>query len=269
MYRRRLLRGLTAGGLAPLAAGCLGGRGGGSDSSSHTHLDRPESQRADSADLPYPAWSQQLPTATLPDPLAGESVTTTQYEGERNVMLTCFYSHCPNVCQQMIGQMRNVQADAVKNGYADEVAFLAITFDPERDTKARLAEYAKEKHVALDAGNWHFLRPNSVSRAKAVVTEKFGIKFQKRTPTGRPSGAANGTGTGTATGTTTATGTGDGTTTATATGKGSGYFFTHIGLVFLVNVDGYVERAYQFAQSGNPPWQDRRDDLKTLVDREG
>ena len=237
MKRRPYLRGLAVGGATSVLAGCLGGFGG--DSSPNTFLGRPESQKAKSEDLPYPAWGQRIPSAVLPDPLSGETMTTRQYEGARNVLLTCFYSNCPNVCQQMIGQMRNVQADAIENDYADDVAFLAVTFDPDRDTADRLRSYADQVNVALDAGNWHFLRPESPERAKEVVTKKLGIAFQKSTTmNGKP--APDGQ-----------------------------YFFVHLGLVFLVNGDGFVERAYQFAQTGNPPWQDRRDDLKAVIDRTG
>ncbi|MFB6136528.1 MAG: SCO family protein [Halobacteriaceae archaeon] len=245
MDRRAYLRGVAGGGVASALAGCLAGSDG--QSSPHTYLDRPESQRADSADLPYPAWGQELPSATLPAPLADETVTTTQFTGQRNVLLTFFYSHCPNVCQQMIGQMRNVQADAIEEGYADEVAFLAVTFDPERDAPQRLETYAEQKHVALDAGNWYFLRPESAERAEAVVTETFGIEFQKTDANGDPVENGSGSGNGT---------------------DSTDYYFTHLGLVLLVDVDGYVERAYQFAKSGNPPWQDRRDDLQRVIERE-
>ncbi|MFB6130065.1 MAG: SCO family protein [Salinigranum sp.] len=289
MDRRAYLRTLAAGGAATTVAGCVGSIGGGSGSP-NTHLGEPKSQKADSADLPYPAWGQKLPAATLPDPLTGEDVTTTGFTGRKNVVLTCFYSHCPNVCQQMIGVMRNVQADASQNGYADDVEFLAITFDPERDTAERLKQYADEKNVDLGAGNWHFLRPKSVDRAKAVVTDTFGIKFQKTDAQGHAigdggtngtaetggangsdaSGGANGSdASGGANGNDASGGANGGTPSDGSDATPRQYFFRHIGLVFLVNTDGYVERAYQFAQSGNPPWQDRRDDLKRVIKREG
>ena len=150
MNRRGYLRGLAAGGTTSILAGCLGGLGG--DSSPNTYLGEPEGERPDSADLPYPAWGQELPGVTLPAPLSGETVTTSSFEGERNVMLACFYTHCPNVCQQMIGQMRNVQADAIENGYADEVEFVESiprTSTGKFDKKVLRDQY---DHVTLTEG---------------------------------------------------------------------------------------------------------------------
>ncbi|MFB6163869.1 MAG: SCO family protein [Haloarculaceae archaeon] len=263
MNRRTYLRGLAAGSAAPAVAGCLGGSK--AETSPNTYLAKPASQRADSADLPYPAWSQKLPSVTLPDPLTGEPVSTTQFEGQRNVMLTLFYSHCPNVCQQMVGQMRNVQAAAIENGDADEVEFLAITFDPARDTASRLRTYVDEKNISLQAGDWHFMRPPTEQRV-TEVTDQFGMDPRKKyTDTGTAS-SANGTN---ATANGTATPANDASGNASAGGGASNsYVFVHGAIVLLANVDGYVERAYQFAKSGNAPWQDRRDDLEKLIDKE-
>lgn len=255
MDRRRFLRGLAVGGTATALAGCLGGGGGGSP---HTYLPKSATaKKVKSADLPYPAWGQQLPSVTLPDPLTGESVTTTQFEGSRNVLLTVFYSHCPKptpnnsaICRKLISQMRNIQADAEANGYADELAFLAITFDPVRDTAERLRAFADEMNIDLSAGNWYFLRPPDHARAEAVVHGTFGIKFVKVTPTPTPTAGA-------------------GNATATASSTPESYSFNHSEMLFLVNLDGYVERVYRYESRGNPPWQDRRDDVAALIKQEG
>jgi len=233
MDRREYLRNAVVAGTVPLVAGCLGSSGG----SSKTHFGKPKDQAAKSADLPYPAWGQQLPSVTVPAPLQGGTEVTIpdQFSG-KNVMLTFFYSHCPAVCQIMISQLRSIQTDAVNNGYADEVVFLAVDFDPARDTADRLRSYAKEKHVDLNAGNWYFLRPKSPARAKSVVQDTYGIKFQKTTPKNADPGV---------------------------------YYFNHLGMIFLANRRGYVERTYQFTQTGNSPWQSKRDDLKKLINEEG
>jgi protein SCO1/2 len=115
-----------------------------------------------------------------------------------------------SVCPRLVSALREVQIHSVENGYADEVGFYPITFDPERDTAATLREYAGRMNVDMDAGNWHFLRPEGRERAKAVLESEFGFAFERTHPDDMDR-----------------------------------YMFTHIGLVLLVNADGYVERAYR------------------------
>ncbi|MFB6124140.1 MAG: SCO family protein [Haloferacaceae archaeon] len=204
MERRRFLRTLAATG--PLStAGCLGDFGLGP---SNTYLDRPERQEIRSANLPYPAYSERLPSVRLTDPLAGREVSTTEFDDEL-VLVTFFYTTCTSICPFLISSLREVQTAAVDGGYGDEVVFLAITFDPGRDTATRLRSYGRGMHVDLDAGNWHFLRPDTPERATAVVEETFGVTFER---TGPPDDAM--------------------------------YMFNHLGLVVFANEKGYVERAY-------------------------
>jgi len=289
MQRRGYLRGLAGGGVAAGLAGCLGVLGGGAGR--HTYLPKSAmAKKVDSAALPYPAWGQPLPTVTLPDPLTGDPVTTTGFEGERNVLLTCFYSHCPEpsphnsaICREMVGVMRNIQADGEAHGYGDKLAFLAITFDPARDTAARLRTYAGQEHIDLHAGNWYFMRPRDAQQAEAVVDGDFGVKFIRTTATPATTGTATTT-TGSATTGSTAAGpatppaaatdaktptsTSSPATPDVSTAAGT-YTYQHAAMLFLANLDGYVERAYVFESRGNPPWQDRRDDVKRLIAKEG
>ncbi|AGN01640.1 regulatory protein PrrC [Salinarchaeum sp. Harcht-Bsk1] len=220
MNRRTVLSRL--GGAATLGiAGCLGGDGGGGDG--NVVLDEPDRQ-FESADVPYPAWGERVPDVTLPA-IPGESPVSVR-ELDEPALLTYFYSSCQTVCPVLISTLRNVQAHAQTNGYADEVQFLPITFDPERDTAERLQDYADQMNVDLSAGNWQFLRPESPDRARTVVDEQFGVVFQRTHPEDMDM-----------------------------------YMFTHGAMTTLVNADGYVERAYR-SQS---PDQDRIvDDLATV-----
>lgn len=138
MNRRTVLRG---------AAGCLGV----GDSNPDVVLPEP-AREFTSEDLPYPAWGQQVPDVTLPVPIGGGEISARSVETP--ALYTFSYSHCNTVCPVLIQSMRNVQTRSIEAGYADEVVFLPVTFDPERDDAKR-----------LDAGNWHFLRPSSVERA--------------------------------------------------------------------------------------------------------
>ncbi|WP_256300658.1 SCO family protein [Haloarchaeobius salinus] len=205
MKRRNVLAtvGTVAGGSA--LSGCLGVLS--EDSNPNVVLGDPGNP-FESEDVAYPAWGQRLPDVTLPAPLETRDVKLASIE--RPQLLTFFYSHCQTVCPVLISTLRNVQTHAHNNGYADEVALLPVTFDPERDTETRLRSYAEERNVAADAANWHFLRPSSTERAKAVVEDEFGVAFRRTEPEDMEM-----------------------------------YMFTHTSLTLLVNADGYVERAYR------------------------
>jgi protein SCO1/2 len=225
LSRRRLLAtaaGLGVGG----TAGCLDAVGF-SAGGENTYLKEPDSERQTNADLPYPVYGEALPEATVPAALRGERVSTTGFD--RSVVLTFFYSHCQTICPLLTSTLRKIQVDAAENGYADEVALVEVTFDPERDTAERLRTYAENRHVDLDAGNWFFLRPETPERAKAVVEETFGLAFEKTHPEDMDM-----------------------------------YMFNHGGLILLVNPDGYVERPYY---GTSPDWTTIRDDLKRLRER--
>jgi protein SCO1/2 len=206
MNRRDYLRTATAVGIAG-TAGCVGMLDSGGNS--NVTLGKPE-RDADitSEDLPYPAWGQKVPAVSLPAPLEDRTVDLRSVE--KPSLLTFFYSHCQTVCPVLVSAMRNVQTHSLNEGYADDVAFFPTTFDPARDDAERFRAYADKMNVDADAGNWHFLRPESKDRAKAVVQDEFGVRFDRTEPEDMDM-----------------------------------YMFAHSALTFLVNADGYVERAYR------------------------
>jgi protein SCO1/2 len=224
MNRRSYLRTAGLAGAASLA-GCLGGFG---DDDPNVVLGAPD-RDADvtSEDLPYPGWGQQVPDVELPDPLAGEPVALRDVE--RPHVTTFFFSNCMTVCPAIVGLVREIQIHSVNEGYADQVDFYPVTFDPARDDAETLRAYADRMNVDMDAGNWHFLRPETEARAKAVVQEQFGVFFEKDPQEDGP------------------------------------YMFTHLGLILLVNADGYVERAYRARlQQGEGLTVNRGDVLEDL-----
>ena len=237
MDRRHFLRALAATGTAAGAtatagcAGVLGGSGstgdsqgsdgasdsggsGGADGSqdpaaNETVLGPPEQTRGDPV---HPIRGDEMPEFSVPDPISGESVSTAQFEGERAFLWTSFYTNCPDgVCPALILRLRRAQEVAAEEGFADEAAFLPLTFDPERDTEDVLREYAAQRGVDLDAGNWHFLRPESYEAGVELMDENFGLKIEKTDGEGYENLA---------------------------------YTFPHYGLILLVNKRGIVERAY-------------------------
>ncbi len=210
MDRRHYLRSLAAtSGVAAGAAsaGCLGVLG--ESGAEGTVLGPPE---RDLSAASHPSYGDEMPEFTVPDPIAGEDVSMGDFEGERAVLWTSFYTNCPDgVCPALILRLRRAQAVAAENGYGDEVAFLPTTFDPERDTAEALREYAGQQGVDLDAGNWHFLRPESYERAQELHDEQFGLVIEKQ-----PADDI----------------------------ENLEYRFPHYGLIILANKRGIVERAY-------------------------
>jgi protein SCO1/2 len=264
MRRRTFLQGVS-GATAVGMAGCLGGVGGGGGNAD-TYLGSPD-RDTDPETLPYPAYGQSLPAVTLADPIAGQDVTTAEFD--RDVLMTFFYSHCQSVCPLLIAALERVQEEASADGYGEDLVFLPVTFDPQRDDGDRLRGYAEKMDVNLGAGNWHFLRPDSPEDAKSVVQETFGVAFQRTSGMGGGgSGSdAGGSETTTSNGTTpTTTAPGETTTDGATTTPSEDYMFTHLGLILLANRDGYVERAYQ----GNTPnWKNVYEDVEQLREKEG
>ncbi|WP_335999306.1 SCO family protein [Halorientalis halophila] len=244
MERRQYLRTAVGGAAGTLAlAGCLGS----GDENPNVKLSKPDLQ-TDPEDYPFPAWGQQIPSVTVPDALGGGTVTTTDYE--KPLALTFVFSNCQTACPILTRALVAAQREAADGGWSDAVEFAEITFDPARDTPERLAEYADERSVDLDAGNWTFLRPESEARAKTVVQDEFGVFYEKIPPgemsggdsTATPDGSGTATATETASETTEASGT---ETDGTVDEDSAGYMFRHLSLILLVNGDGYVERTWR------------------------
>jgi len=199
------LRSVAAAG-AVGAAGCLDTLPVGDR---RTVLEAPDIDLSDAA---HPSHGDDVPSVTLPDPLLGEEISTDGFEGDRTLLMTFIYTNCPDgMCPALTLRLRRAQTVAAEGGYGDEAAFLATTFDPERDTAETLREYGHEQGVDLDAGNWHFLRPERYEAGAELIEESFGLPIEK---------------------------------VETERFEGLEYGFPHYNLILLVNRDGVVERAY-------------------------
>ncbi|RLM68784.1 SCO family protein [Halorubrum sp. Atlit-26R] len=206
MKRRTLLAGVGTA-AAGSVAGCTSRLFG--ESPDGVALDPQEDQIADSEDLAYPAYGQSLPSFELPAPLADETFDSDELD--RTALVTGVFTFCPAECSILLRQWATVQRRVAEAGLTDDVYFVPITFDPERDDAAALRDNAASIGADLDAGNWLYLRPETPERAKAVVEDKLGIGFEQTTDSDRL----------------------------------PGYDFTHIVVTMLVNPDGVVERAYR------------------------
>jgi len=207
MQRRSVLRRAAAVGAAGAVgstAGCL--TGAFESEPTNVVLGEPEDQLADSEDLGYPAYGQSFPEFTLPEAFSDEPFSSA--DRDRPAVYTAFYAFCTAECLLLMGGMANVQATLAERDRLEAVDLVGITFDPTRDTPAKLEADAEQAGIRHDHERWHYLRPESDERAEEVVDDLLGIGFEK-------------------------------------TGGGETYEFTHITITFLVNPDGVVERAYR------------------------
>lgn len=209
---------------------------GSTGANEHVVLEKPDqyedlrSARDDGA-LQFPIHGDRLPEVTVPAPLTGRDVTTTEFVGERHVLLTFIFTRCSDACPLLIAPLVHVQASSIENEFADDVAFLPMTFDPAYDTAERLAEYGEERGVHFDAGNWWFLRPETEQRAEDVVAGTFGVNYEFVPEAEREMG---------------------------------NMAWVHSNRLVFANAEGYVERTY----TGEPPNPAAvLEDIETLRDR--
>lgn len=218
MNRREFLAGSTAVGLGLSTAGCLSrARFWTSDD---VVLDEPEyydqlRSSRDAGHLDYPIRGDELPEATVADALGGGEVTTTEFIGDRHVLLTFIFSRCVMACPLMTANLAQVQVHAMKDDYNDEFAFMPTTFDPEYDTPDVLEQYSEERGAAIDAGNWYFLRPETEDDAQEVVRNRFGVHYETLTEEEREERDMH-----------------------------EDMVYEHASSIILANEDGYVERNY-------------------------
>jgi protein SCO1/2 len=192
-------------------------------------LEAPENHdRRAEADLPYPIHGEELPEATVPAPLHDREVTTTEFVGDRHAMLTFVFTRCSMTCPALTSNLVQVQSESIAEGFADEMAFLPTTFDPEHDTADELEAYGEDRGVDWGAGNWWFLRPESDERARTVVADTFGVGYEDLPEEDR---------------------------------EQENMAYVHSNLILLANADGYVERAYT-GRVPNPAAV--MDDVRTL-----
>ncbi len=83
----------------------------------------------------------------------GQSVTLSQFKG-MPIILTFFYTHCPNFCPLIAEKIHTTLVQLGPN--AQHVAILAISADPSGDTPSSVATFSHE-HQLQGYAHWHYL----------------------------------------------------------------------------------------------------------------
>ena len=100
----------------------------------------------------------------------GKPVSLADYRG-KVVALFFGYTHCPQVCPTTLADMAQVMRMLGKD--ADRVQVLFVTLDPERDTRALLAQYPPAFFPT-------FKGLSGDSMATAQAAQAFGVTWQKQ-----------------------------------------------------------------------------------------
>src|SRR5690242_10734260 len=98
----------------------------------------------------------------------GKPVALDDFRG-KVVALTFIYTGCPDICPLLTQKMVDVQ-DALRDKFGAKIAFISISFDPERDTPEVLKDYAQFWGAAPEG--WSFLTGSL--EAVRDVTRRYG-----------------------------------------------------------------------------------------------
>ena len=160
----------------------------------------------------------------------GNKVSLSDFRG-KVIAVSFVYTHCPDICPRIVLEMAKAYTELEKIGLTDEVVFVLVSVDPERDTPEQFREWSK----ALNAEEFVYLTGSyeDVSR----VWKNYGIYVEKQNMTGgMPSGH----------------------------GEHTGYIVSHTPVVYLIDRDFKMRIIF----AGVPPdwsYQDLVNDIELLL----
>jgi protein SCO1 len=112
----------------------------------------------------------KFPDVTLEDS-DGQKYSISELE-DKYVLVTFMYTSCTTVCLQLEHNMAQVY-DLLPSKYrGKEIVFLSISFDPERDTPARLDSY--KDYYTSEGENWRMARISDQAELDSLL-KKFGV----------------------------------------------------------------------------------------------
>ncbi len=81
------------------------------------------------------------------------------------------YTHCPDICPMTTHNMALTEERLNEEGI-DDVLFVALSFDPERDSPEVLTKFAEIRDIKFD--NWIFLTGDEITTKDAL--KRFDVK---------------------------------------------------------------------------------------------
>jgi protein SCO1/2 len=98
-------------------------------------------------DTTYTLINQDSSAVRFPDDFLGTPI-----------VLGTIYTNCPNICPQITANMKTIREQLPD---PSAVQFVSVTFDPQRDTPARLAAYRQQ--FDLSGSSWQFLTADTTT----------------------------------------------------------------------------------------------------------
>lgn len=111
-----------------------------------------------------------LPYAILEDSL-GEQYSFDEFKG-RYILMTFIYTACSTVCPMLEKNVANIYEKVPARYLGEDIVFLSISFDTDRDTPEVLAHYAE--FFGSDEHTWRMVRVPDDEELKTLLDE-FGI----------------------------------------------------------------------------------------------
>ena len=103
--------------------------------------------------------------------LDGRQVKASDNAG-KVVLMEFMFTSCPDICPVTTFKMVQLQETLKQQGiFGDKVQFVAVTFDPERDTPEALQKYAER--MRMDMSGWQVLRGKEA--ATKELAARYGI----------------------------------------------------------------------------------------------
>jgi protein SCO1 len=104
---------------------------------------------------------------------SGESVKLEDFKGKK-VVMTMFFASCTYACPILVEDMKRIDSQ-IPERERDDYEFVLISIDHERDTPAKLNEFAKMK--SLDRDKWTLLTGSEESILELAAL--IGFKYKK------------------------------------------------------------------------------------------
>ena len=99
----------------------------------------------------------------------GENFDTAQFSGDKPFLVSFFFASCPSICRDLNKQVAKLNEQLKK----EDVAFVTITVDPERDTPKVLNKYAAD--FEAESPRWSFLTGEKY-RIKEIGEQMFRVE---------------------------------------------------------------------------------------------
>ena len=101
----------------------------------------------------------------------GKPLTIDRYRGQP-VIVTLFYSTCPNACPLLIESLRATE-NALSPSERAQLRVLLVSIDPERDTPAALNKLATQRRVDLHRWTLATMSANDVRMLAAALNVQY------------------------------------------------------------------------------------------------